>query len=518
MAGLLSRLQKEKPKDGRSAREAVIRESDGPRTGAAELGWGGGIDDRPSRGQSPTSLLSEPSEASTSTQLQAAPASKKLIPDSTIPPPWARDPVKLSPQVEMVVLGAVNEVASLLPQLLQDSDLESTLASVVARSVAGVDADVRITVKHQEHAGQQLLGILKGFGPLAPLVQDPAVSEIYVDSHRSIKVLRGGVSIETPFKFRSVGEFQLFISALLERCGQSLSREQPIVEGVLGEGAKIFVQVLDASVVDGQEPRLCFTIPRVQQLSFFDLLQTKTLPALVAAWLAELIASREANVLVCAPARSGKSVFVNALLSAVPTDERVVVVETKPELSLPTAHVERLLASGLRPTEGHGVAELIRAGVRKNPHRLVLGEITAQSAAPFLEALEAGLTGSISSIMGASPQDSLTAFSDLVVASNVANHDAVTRRVGRAVDLIVGLRRGLGTPYLEFLGEVVGVDAGQFFVRPLVRYAGELNGKRQWRLETRRSVWLDRMKERGTVLRPGPGLIYEAPPVEEKGA
>ncbi len=105
----------------------------------------------------------------------------------------------------------------------------------------------------------------------------------------------------------------------------------------------------------------------------------------------------------------------------------------------------------------------------------------------------------------------------LAVATPHGNRESIARRVARAVSVVIVLRRGSGTPYVDFIGEVVGVDAGQFFVRPLVRYAGEAAGKRQWRLETRRSVWLDRMKERGSVLKPGPGLLYEAPPTEEKG-
>lgn len=507
MAGLLSRLQKDRPKDARTAREAVIRDADaGVRMGGDEIGWGGGIDP-----------VGEPN-AGTRSLAQPAMGVKKLAPDSTTPPPWMKDGHKLSPQVETVVLGAVSELASTFASLLTDPAVDVALEAVVARAAAAVDGDVRITVKHRELAVQQLRGLLLGYGPLTPLFHDHAVSEVFVDSHRSVKVLRGGTSIETPFKFRSADEYLLFVNSLLVRCGATLNRDTPIAEVVLGEGAKIFLQILDPSIVDGVEPRLCFTIPRVQQISFFDLLQTKTLPALVAAWLTELVASREANVLVCAPARAGKSVFLNALLSAVPTDERVVVVEAKPELSLPTTHVERLLANGLASTEGCGVAELIRAGVRKHPHRMVLGELSERGATAYLEALEAGLSGSLASIMAASAQEALAAFADLAAASAHSNRESIARRVARTTSLVIVLRRNSGTPYVESIGEVVGVDAGQFFIRPLVRYAGEVAGKRQWRLETRRSVWLDRMKERGSVLRPGPGLLYEAPPTEEKGS
>ncbi len=432
-------------------------------------------------------------------------------------PQWLIEQRKSVPQVESLVPLARQLLNDILPASGEaDVDLGSAVHKAVDLAVRSAGKEVHISKRDQEAAERELVGLLVGKGPLQALYDDNSVTDIIIDSHRSIKALRHGKIIETPFCFRSGDEYKQFVTAMLRSSGSLLSSVTPIADCVLDDKWRSRVNALDPSVVDGPEPKVVIRVPRLQQFSFYDVLQGKILPVRLAAWLTEAAAIGQTNFLVSGPIGSGKTLMATALLSAVSADERLIVVEEVPEIAVPAANLERLVA---RPANAQGegevrVSDLLRAAMRRTPHRITVGELRNDAGPLFLRAVEAGHIGSIATIHAEHPTDALWRLLDMVAAYERAPQESIMRRVSRSIHLILAMRNIDDRPCLYELCEVQAPANGEFTVVPLVRYHGEVNGRRQWKLQVSTSFWLERLQQCEVELQAGPGLL---PPDDQDG-
>jgi len=249
-----------------------------------------------------------------------APALVGKITDSL--PAWLKEGKKVNPNVELLCPEARRILNDILPT---DEDAEIDLEEAIRESVqlaaSALSGEVRISENDKDEATEELIKLLTGKGPLQPLYDDPAVTDIFIDNHEMIRCIRRGRAMETPFRFRSREEYKAYVNALLQSVDRNLNLSSPIVDCVLNDEFRSRINAVDPSCIEGDEPRLCLRIPRLQKITFYDILQTKTLPASLAAWLSEVVATGEANILILGPTGSGKTVFTTALLSAVRMNE-----------------------------------------------------------------------------------------------------------------------------------------------------------------------------------------------------
>lgn len=434
---------------------------------------------------------------------------------------WQANKKSNSPQVEVLVPQARKMLNEILPS---DGNIEIDLKTAVRRAVEVasqmLSEEMRITEADRENAFEELFSLLAGKGPLQPLYDDEGITDIFIDNHSSIKVIRKGQAIETPFSFRNAGEYKAYVNAMLQSVDRVLNISSPIVDCALDDNWRSRVSAIDPSILDGDEPRVCIRIPRLQKISFYDILNTKTLPATLAAWLAELVVSGEANILVLGPTGSGKTVMTTAILSAVGADERIITIEDVPEIFVPTAHLEKLVS---RPANAQGqgevkMPELLKAALRRAPHRIVVGEIRDEEGRLFLRALETGHAGSIATIHADSSSDSLWRLLDVVAAYESAPQESIMRRIARSLHITIRMGKVDGRPCLMEVAEVLPPEGFDFRVRPLVKYEGMKGGKRSWRMMTKDSYWLKRIAERGVELRAGPGLLSPEDKLPEREA
>jgi len=507
MAGLLKQLQRNKPRQPQEERRAVVRSStidsadaldgdallqdetlfteqkEAPARSAAKTGAGGG---RSVRGATLNSSL------------------KKLAPDLESAPWWLTEERVTNPQVESVVAAALRSIEPDKLAGAPEDAWERAIQESLLRATDALKDEIRVSRKLLEQAENELYALLRGKGPLEPLFEDEFVTAVFVDRHDAVRAVRNGHAIETPFRFPSAESYRIFLRALTVTAGASEDQQKALIDLTLNDQWGSRLNILNAAGHDGDQARLCFRIPRAQPISLFDVLQTKTLPATVAAWLAELIALGETNILVAGPKNSGKTVLVTALVSAIGSDERIAVIEEVPEVLTPHVHLERLMVNrAARIT----ASDLLRAAYNRAPHRLVLGELSTESASEFLNALECGFAGSFGSILAETPLDALWRFADLAASELKGPFESVMRRVSRSIQLVVTVKRIDGSPCLFEMSEVEGCANGEFQLRPLVRFSGVVNGKRQWRLQAKQSRLIARLKEQGLHLMPGPGLL-----------
>ena len=195
-----------------------------------------------------------------------------------------------------------------------------------------------------------------------------------------------------------------------------------------------------------------------------------------AQFLEGLVAARY-NIFVSGGTNSGKTTFLNALSSFIPRTERVITIEDSAELQI--SQVPNLVRLETRDanTEGKGqitISQLIRASLRMNPDRIIVGEVRGAEALDMLQAMNTGHPGSLSTGHSNSARDMLNRLETMVLMGARLPLEAVRSQIASALDILVHLGRlGDGSRKVLSIVEVGGISMGEIETEELYRYDRE---------------------------------------------
>lgn len=149
------------------------------------------------------------------------------------------------------------------------------------------------------------------------------------------------------------------------------------------------------------------------------------------------------NILIAGGTSSGKTTFLNSILSLVPPEERILTIEDAKELELPQPNVTRLLKSKMGTDIAKTTyAHLINSAVRLRPDRIILGELDIDNTLPFLRVLNTGHGGSMATLHADSVDKSIEALiMNISLAGAGGNERAIEKYILNALDIIVHLKR-----------------------------------------------------------------------------
>jgi len=164
------------------------------------------------------------------------------------------------------------------------------------------------------------------------------------------------------------------------------------------------------------------------------------------------------NIVIAGSTSSGKTTFLNALLTEVPHDQRVLTIEDTAELRVQTPNYVGLEAI---PDKDITVRSLVRLALRFRPDRIIVGEVRGPETYDLLDAMNTGHSGGACSLHANSPESALTRIESLVRMNEAADnmpHTVLREQIASTFDFVVfcsrkGHRRGP-----EQIIEVLGVD------------------------------------------------------------
>jgi len=321
-----------------------------------------------------------------------------------------------------------------------------------------------LTGRQRDSLVQAVLHELAGLGPLEPLLEDEAVSEIMVNGPFRIYIERSGRVSLTDICFDDEAHLRRIIERILAPLGRRADDASPICDGRLADGSRVNI-ILPPLSVHG--PILTIRKFAKQPLQVADLVRLGTLSRQAAEFLQECVEKR-LNILVSGGTGSGKTTTLNALSSFIPADERIITIEDAAELQLQQTHVVTLES---RPPnlEGRGeitIRQLVRNALRMRPDRLILGEVRGGEALDLLQALNTGHDGSLSTIHANGPRDALARLETLVLMAGAELPlRAVREQAASAVHLIVQQQRlPNGSRRVTHIAEVAGIAEGGIVV------------------------------------------------------
>lgn len=337
------------------------------------------------------------------------------------------------------IAGGLETVSSLIEALSASArtrtvatgaEIQTALTSSVdemVESAAGASFD-ESAVRRQ--AEDQLLG----FGILQPLLDDPSIEEIWINSPSEIFVARKGIGEQIDLVMRA-NEVASIVERMLRPTGRRLDRSSPFVDASLPDGSRLHVVIPDVTRANWAVNIRKFT-PNI--LTLDDLLAFGTLTSTQHAILQSAMQAGK-NILVSGGTQSGKTTMLSALLAEVSSAERIISVEETFELRIASAD---WVAMQTRQPNLEGVGEvslrrLVKEALRMRPGRIVVGEVREAESLDLLIALNSGLPGACT-IHANTAADAITKLCTLpLLAGQNISSTFVNPTVGSCVDLVV---------------------------------------------------------------------------------
>ena len=276
-------------------------------------------------------------------------------------------------------------------------------------------------------------------GPLAPYLQDPDVTDILVNGPGPVWVDRGDGVRRTSLVIGEERTLRRLAQRLVAACGRRLDDAMPHADARLPDGTRLHAVL---PPVSPQGTCLSLRVPPRRTFSLDDLIAMGSLPAAGAVLLHRIIGAR-VPFLVTGGTGTGKTTVLSTLLSLVPTDERILLVEDAAELRPAHPHVVRLEAR-VANAEGAGavdLATLVRQALRMRPDRLVVGEVRGAEVRELLGALNTGHEGGCGTVH-ANRAEHLPARIEALASVAGLPRDAAHSQLVAAVDAVIHLARG----------------------------------------------------------------------------
>ncbi len=377
--------------------------------------------------------------------------------------------LQMKPATHLPMADCARLKQTLLTEFQEKFDLKTDAGTFLRRVLANIpDA---------ERAGIDCPALIKavldealGLGLLEPLMTDPSITEVMINSCAQIYVERAGKLELHDGKFESNLQIDQIIERIVTPLGRRVDESSPMVDARLADGSRVNI-VVPPLALAGPTITIRRFSPKRWRLA--DLVKMGSLITEMVTLLQTAIA-RRLNIIVSGGTGSGKTTLLNVVSDEIPENERIITIEDAAELQLRQPHVVRLES---RPSnlEGKGavtIRDLVKNALRMRPNRIIVGECRGGEALDMLQAMNTGHDGSLTTIHANSPRAALSRLETLVLFSGMELPvRAIRDQIASAIDLIVQVSRlPDGCRKVIQISEVIGQQGDIITLQDLVTY------------------------------------------------
>jgi len=309
-----------------------------------------------------------------------------------------------------------------------------------------------------------------GLGKLQPLMNDTEIEDLSCDGtgipvyayHRNPEF----GSVATNVSWDDTEKLDSFVMKLAQRCGQSISVSQPLLDGSLPDGSRVQATLSTDIARHGSN----FTIRRFTEdpLTPVHMMDYETEDPRMMSYLWTLV-ENEKSVLVCGTTGAGKTSQLNALSLFIKPEKKIVSIEDTPELRIPHEHwVPEVARSGFGSSVESGgevsMDDLLKESLRQRPEYILVGEVRGEEAYILFQQMATGHTG-----MSTIHADSLDMLMDRLTTNPINLSGSLIETLD-LIMIIKRIRRGnkyirrvTGLYEVDGYNERTGIDANQVF-------------------------------------------------------
>ena len=354
------------------------------------------------------------------------------------------------------------------------SEATAQMRSAIAQLVD--EQTVPMSERDRGLLADEILHEVQGLGPIEPLMNDPDVADILVNTSRQVYVERLGKLEATSVPFRDDAHLLQIIDRIVSRVGRRVDESSPMVDARLPDGSRVNA-IIPPLALDG--PILSIRRFGRSPLTNDDLVRLESVSEEMLGVLRTMVMAR-LNVLISGGTGSGKTTLLNCLSHYIPETERIVTIEDSAELQLQQPHVVRLET---RPPniEGRGEVaqrDLVRNSLRMRPDRIIVGEVRGPEALDMLQAMNTGHDGSISTVHANSARDSMNRLEMMMQMAGVnLPLRAMRQQISSALNVIVHTARlSDGSRRVISISEIAGMEGDMIMLQDLFLYERDGTG------------------------------------------
>ena len=251
--------------------------------------------------------------------------------------------------------------------------------------------------------------IAQALQPIAEIMQEKSVTEIMVTADGCVWVEKSGSIVKTEMVLPEPDR-RIALTAVAKASGASGTgidlvggTKDAVVSTAVGglrfAGALMGVDSRGTTITIRKhlEPE---ERPTIERLIEWNMLGRKE-----ADLLSRLIIEEKKNCVFAGPTSGGKTTLANAVLMALPKNERIGLIEDAREIALRVDNKECMLAS---PQTGLTAKVLIQHAMRSRFDRLILSETRGDDTFDLLRALSSGHNGSVTTLHASSARGALS--------------------------------------------------------------------------------------------------------------
>lgn len=351
---------------------------------------------------------------------------------------------------------------------MDDRELLERIDGVITQ----MGQDIFLPLKERLWLRGSLYDSFRRLDILQELIDDRSVSEIMVNGAGKIFMEKNGKVELWDRHFDKPEQLEDIIQQIVSRVNRVVNVSSPMVDARLEDGSRVHV-VLPPVAIDGP----VVTIRKFPEpITMEKLIRYDAISGEAAKFLEEQVEDGY-NMFISGGTNSGKTTFLNALSSYIPSGERVITIEDSAELQITQVPNLVRLETRNANTEGEGeitMSQLIRAALRMNPNRIVVGEVRGKETLDMLQAMNTGHPGSLSTGHGNSPRDMISRLETMVLTAAELPLAAIRNQIVSALDLMIHLGRLKdGKRKVLSIMEIGGLRDGEVELEPLFEYDGK---------------------------------------------
>lgn len=299
--------------------------------------------------------------------------------------------------------------------------------------------------------------------PLESIFAEKGVNEISINRPQEVWIEKGGEMRKATLEILDFMYLRELCQLIAHSTEQKVSEETPLLSATLPNGFRVQIVIPPACEIGTiclsmrKPSSLNLDLDGYEKIGAFQNISIHEVQDVNSIALKEFLIKNEIknflkyavlykkNLIISGGTSTGKTTFANAMLKAIPNDERLITCEDAREIEIPD-HANRVHLLASKGGQGRAkvtIQDLIEACLRLRPDRIIVGELRGAEAFGFLRAINTGHPGSISTLHADTPKMAIEQLKLMVMQAGLGlPPDQIKEYILNVVDAIVQLKRG----------------------------------------------------------------------------